>query len=338
MLIRSDRGVSVKALNAPSQTLLAGLIGLGNRGKRHLDTINRCPSVIPAWIYDPQLADKREINGIPIIESIQECLDYKFVDFVILSVPHKDYIDVITQCAKLGVRYILKEKPLACSLEEAMDIGELEKSFNVRIAIAAQRRHSVAIRRLKDLLTEVGPPIEFSYHYYLGLGLEELNLLDWREQRNAAGGGAVIDMGYHAIDLIAYLFGKPRDISCSLRKPISKADVESGALVSLYYDDTCGTIHLERFKAPSYEELRLEWRDFSVLLNKKGLQLINSHGCQVVSQYESSEELLNLQISDFINFVLFDDSQSVCRVSDAIDTMEIIDNCYSYAKWVVSDK
>lgn len=318
------------------KTVRAGIIGLGHRGRRHLRIINALDAVLPVWVYDPVVSES--LGGgynIPLLNSIQQIPDYGETNFAVVAVPHKEYMDTIRQCAEVGVKYFLKEKPVACSLNEAMELKILEDFYGLKIAVAAQRRHSKAVKQLRELITKVGVPLNFTYNYCLGLSLQDINLSDWRENRHDAGGGAVIDMGYHAIDLVTYLFGQPQNISCLLRKPISLSDVESGAVINLNYGDTCGTIYLERFAYPGQEELKLVWREFTITLDSEGLKCKSKNGDTLLVAFESSDELLTLQLKDFLDFVLNDSSDKVCRISNAINTISVVDRCYDAAKWMV---
>lgn len=76
-----------------------------------------------------------------------------------------------------------------------------------------------------------------------------------------AGGGCIIDMGYHLIDMILWYFGLPdrvlADISVSAR-PDREYDAEDTALIHFSYDSGLyGSLLLSRFIGPKTEQIRL---------------------------------------------------------------------------------
>ncbi|WP_414731860.1 Gfo/Idh/MocA family oxidoreductase [Agrobacterium pusense] len=63
----------------------------------------------------------------------------------------------------------------------------------------------------------------------------------WRAKRDIAGGGALIDMGYHLIDLVIWFLGMPEIVmarTSGSAKPDQKYDVEDTAHLLLAYEPT----------------------------------------------------------------------------------------------------
>jgi predicted dehydrogenase len=312
--------------------LTAGLVGLGHRGKKHLKILLNEELVDLQWVYDPGSVD---VGDLPCkrLKHTEEFSDNP-VDFVVVSVPHHEYLDTINKLALGCTKYILKEKPGASSIQEAYALKHLEANYGINICVASQRRFSKSVQYIKKMLEHHGPPLDFSYKYYLGLTFEDLNLNDWRERKDLAGGGAIMDMGYHAIDLMTYLLGVPKDITCYLRKPVKEAKVESGGFINFTYDHTYGSIYMERFLAPKEEELSLHWREFSLkLLNNK--LFLAKNGISRLIEEDSSHSMLVLQLKEFIKYIMGQENYA-CDLSSSIHTIETIQRSYWNSKWLSS--
>ncbi|MDR1334244.1 MAG: Gfo/Idh/MocA family oxidoreductase [Holosporaceae bacterium] len=128
------------------------------------------------------------------------------VDVAIVAVPHNAYLGIIKELVANGI-HIIKEKPFATSAQEAIEIHECMKSSNVLLGVAMKRRFSPVFKAFLEFKKKIG-------RIYLVEGCYVMNIkrLDegWRASKNQSGGGALVDLGYHYIDLIVWYMGIPR--------------------------------------------------------------------------------------------------------------------------------
>lgn len=104
----------------------------------------------------------------------------------------------------------MKEKPLARNLEEAHHIQTIVEKYGIHMMMATQRRFSDLFHEAKAQLPLIGTPTKINLKYALGLD----NPNDgWRATTALSGGGALSDMGYHAIDVLLHWFGKPSHVN-----------------------------------------------------------------------------------------------------------------------------
>jgi predicted dehydrogenase len=116
--------------------------------------------------------------------------------------------------ARVG-KHILCEKPLARSAKEAAAMLDAVTKAGVKHMTAFNYRFVPAIRQVKDLIDK--GMLGDIYHFravYLQDWITDPNFaMVWRLDKNAAGSGALGDLGAHIIDLARFLVGEPRRVS-----------------------------------------------------------------------------------------------------------------------------
>ena len=102
--------------------------------------------------------------------------------------------------------------------------------------VTLQRRFNPIYTSFIQLADQIGTPFVVDAQYTLHIPDPSEG---WRGKTAKAGGGCIIDMGYHLIDMILWYFGQPNrmlaDISVSAR-PDRDYDAEDTALIHFAYD------------------------------------------------------------------------------------------------------
>jgi predicted dehydrogenase len=180
------------------------------------------------------------------------------IDFAIVAVPHDQYIGILNQLANRHI-HILKEKPLALNIKEAIAIRDLVQKSRVELMVTLQRRFNPIFSTFIQLMKHIGQHfyVEAKYSMFV-----ENPADGWRGEKKRAGGGCIIDMGYHPIDLIIWYLGLPDQIHAELRtaaKPMKYYDAEDTAAILFRYSDRnlFGTLQLSRFIPPKVDYLKL---------------------------------------------------------------------------------
>lgn len=241
------------------QKLKVGVIGLG-----HQSLEDHIPAILAS--QDTELVavadnDKEKLKTfsqqnktIHIYEKFNNLLHSEKLDFIIIATPHFLHGDIIKEAIKRKV-HILKEKPFAISLDQAKTFSKLAKGNNVKIAITLQRRFNPIYSTFFQLIDKIGTPffIESKYTFYTDAPHE-----GWRGKKELAGGGCLIDMGYHIIDLLMWYFGLPdfvfAETSCDAKEEI-EYDAEDTVKVIFRYknNNIFGSLLVSRVIPPKTE-------------------------------------------------------------------------------------
>ncbi|MCY9514502.1 Gfo/Idh/MocA family protein [Paenibacillus apiarius] len=110
-------------------------------------------------------------------------------------------------------KHVLVEKPLCMTVEEALAVQEAQKKSGKTLQVGYVRRYGTNTRVLKKFIDDG----DLGQIYYAKAScLRRLgNPGGWFSDKERSGGGPLIDLGVHVIDLCWYLMGKPKVKSVS---------------------------------------------------------------------------------------------------------------------------
>lgn len=163
----------------------------------------------------------------------EDLIDDKEVDAVYIATPtHLHYSQVITAATK--GKQILCEKPMAMTLEECQEMIGICHKNKVKLGLGYMMRFHVYHKKIKELIAQgaLGK---------LTLGRAQLSCWyppipgAWRQDPELGGGGSLIDMGSHCIDLLEMFFGKVKEVQAITGRIAHKYPVEDIALVNLRF-------------------------------------------------------------------------------------------------------
>jgi len=165
---------------------------------------------------------------------------------VYLCVPPMAAPDLVGLCADRGI-HVWKEMPLARSLSEGVAmVGRMEKA-GLKLAVGTQRRFEAPYRRAFELRTWLGQVFLARAHYLFNWGQH----LGWRGDKAGAGGGALLELGYHPIDLLVWMLGLPEEVFGSIaggKKPVAATGPDGKHSPPYDTDDTAAA--LLRYASP----------------------------------------------------------------------------------------
>lgn len=131
-----------------------------------------------------------------------------------VSVPHSFYISIVPALLRERI-HVLKEKPAGSTLSEPRFCQDLAGQYSMRLVTASQSRYGPRWSQLMNWL-----PLIDDLH--LIEGNRKIAVTDlaegWRSSKNIAGGGAVIDIGWHLIDIVLALAGPGHSISDDIQR------------------------------------------------------------------------------------------------------------------------
>ena len=146
-------------------------------------------------------------------------------------------------------KHVFCEKPMAVSLAECDRMLAACRSAGVRLMIGNNQRFHAAHQRVKQLMQEnaIGPivlaKVDFLTSFRLRQG-ERFRPTQYRLTKGLGGGGVVMDMAIHAIDLVRYLLGdEVAAVGCFHDHLVYEAEAEDTAVIHLRFrKGTLGTI------------------------------------------------------------------------------------------------
>ncbi|THF73995.1 Gfo/Idh/MocA family protein [Cohnella fermenti] len=199
-----------------AKTVNIGVIGTGSISFAHLDAYAAHPDVKLVAVADMNAEraaeTARKYNAERSYSNVSELLADPQIDAVSICTWNNTHADLAIQAIRAG-KHVLVEKPLSRTVEEALRVQEAVRSSDRILQVGFVRRFDPNAQLLKRF-AELG---EFGELYYAkASNLRRLgNPGGWFADVARSGGGPLIDIGVHVIDLIWYLMGKPKPVSVS---------------------------------------------------------------------------------------------------------------------------
>ncbi|HXH22562.1 MAG TPA: Gfo/Idh/MocA family oxidoreductase [Dehalococcoidia bacterium] len=195
--------------------LRIGVIGAGLIATRaHLPAYAACEDARVVAIASGRVDRARETAaqfGVPRIhERWQDLIADPAVDAVDICAPNHLHAEMAVAAARAG-KHVLVEKPMALSLAEADAMIEAAGATGVTLMVAHNLRFVPVYRQVKRVIAdgEIGRPLA-ARGVFMHAGPDEFwgAESDWFWDERA-GGGSLLDMGVHMIDLMRWFFDEP---------------------------------------------------------------------------------------------------------------------------------
>ncbi len=193
-----------------------GLIGVGGIAQAaHIPSLKALgvPIIAVADSVEERAKQVAEQHGIPhAYGDYRQLLKREDVDAVIVSTPTSTHYPIVTAALKAG-KHVLCEKPPAMNEREAEKMAELADQQKLVLMYALQNRYRNDTRALKKLV-EQGELGEIYYGRALYIRRRGAPG-GWFAKKELSGGGPLLDIGVHVIDLTWWLMGKPKPVSAA---------------------------------------------------------------------------------------------------------------------------
>jgi predicted dehydrogenase len=174
-------------------------------------------------LYDSNLKANAEVAQafrVKAFESLEELLAAE-IDAVYIATPVFVHREHVTRCVRAG-KHVLCEKPPAMTVQEGQEVVALAQACKVQLGVALMMR---VYGRAQ--LSCWYPPLEGA----------------WRQDPSQGGGGSLVDMGVHCIDLLEMFFGPVVSVSCRIGNLVHPYRSEDSAVATLVFESgALGTV------------------------------------------------------------------------------------------------
>ncbi len=223
------------------------VIGAGSISGEHLKAYSRNPGVEIYAICD--LNEDRAKAAALKFGAQKTYTDYKKllvdteIDAVSICTWNNTHAEISIAAVQAG-KHVLVEKPLCRTVEEALQVQKAVRSSGKLLQVGFVRRHDPNVHVLRKFINNE----EFGEIYFAKAStIRRLgNPGGWFSDISRSGGGPLIDIGVHVIDLCWYMMGKPKVKSVTAntyRKLGNRAHIEN---LSFYkaadYDAAMNTV------------------------------------------------------------------------------------------------
>ena len=221
-------------------TLKVAMAGTGNIAKVHARALQSVPDadLVALVNHRPEsMAALAATFGITRqYAQVSDLLEEGRVDALIICTPNYLHAGQAMEALSAGV-HVMVEKPMAMNAEEAEAMLAASQQFDALLMVAhcwrfepeiVWLRAQVAAGRLGKIIRTKG----YGVHANWGPG-------GWFAQKPYAGGGAMADMGIHALDTARFLLGDPQPVSVYARigTYYKDLDVDDTGIILVNWDN-----------------------------------------------------------------------------------------------------
>jgi predicted dehydrogenase len=240
-------------IDAPARTPRLGFLGAGWIGRHRMECIARSGAATVAAIAEPASdvaaaagASVATLGAAPeLVDSLDALLDAE-LDGVVIATPSAMHAEQAIAALERGVA-VFCQKPLARTAAETRRVVEAARAADRLLGVDLSYRHTEAMRRIRELIDggELGDVYAVDLVFHNAYGPDK----PWFYDPRLSGGGCVIDLGIHLVDLALWSLGFPRVCGATSRLfakgvplhsanqvedyAVARLDLESGAVVQL---------------------------------------------------------------------------------------------------------
>ena len=220
------------------KTIGIGVIGWGFMGRMHTHALKSLSLMYPGADFRVRLVSvcSRRIDAareaaeregfLRYTDDYHKLVNDRDVDVVSICSPNALHEEMALAALKAGKRIYI-DKPLTTSCESALRIVEAAREAGVQTHMVMNNRYTPALLRAKALAEEgrLGTVLSAQARYLHSGSIDPDKPVGWKQ---LGQGGALLDLGSHALDLLTFLAGWPTEVLCATRTLYPERPTASG--------------------------------------------------------------------------------------------------------------
>jgi predicted dehydrogenase len=200
----------------PSRKLRAGIVGGGWPGQRHAEGFAASGAWEIAAVADLDPDRRRELargTDARLLATADELFALDELDAVVVALPTFLHHPTVMAALAAG-KHVLCEKPPALNAGETAAMADAAARCGLTLSFGLQRRALPSAAAAQALIAKGG--LGEIYHaraVFTRSWGAPLGAGSWFRDPARAGGGALLDIGIHVLDLAWFLMGRPQPIA-----------------------------------------------------------------------------------------------------------------------------
>lgn len=192
---------------ARQKTIRLGFAGVGWIGLNRMKAVTELDFVEAAAIYDPSeeslVAAKEQVPDAHAVATFEELLEQK-LDGIVIATPSALHASQSIAALERGMA-VFCQKPLARTNAETIAVIEAARKADRLLMTDLSYRYIRGVDRMRELIRsgEIGHVFAIDLTFHNAYGPNKPWFFDYQQ----SGGGCLIDLGTHLIDLALYLTG-----------------------------------------------------------------------------------------------------------------------------------
>lgn len=259
--------------------------------------------------------------------TVQDLLSDEILDAIYVSTPVYLHCEQVIEAAERGF-HVLCDKPMAMNTEECQRMIDACEANGVHLQICFLFRfHScfqgiknwVAAGRLGQIIQGRAP---FLKPFPIPSGA-------WRGNPDQGGGGCLMDLGAHGVDLLRYIIGEVSQVSAFCNSVLHGYDVEETGMIMMRFENGAQGFVDTSFAAAGCDLV------IEIYGTDGGVWVYNDDGWKIKLSTNNESQIINSQFEDlyqsqFEHFArcVMDGEQPIVTGVDGLRTNAILAAAY----------
>jgi predicted dehydrogenase len=336
-----------------------GLIGAGQIAYHNCEGILAHPQAEVIAVADPSVerakALQEKFSLSRTYESAAEMLTDSDIDAVSIAVPNVFHASYSIAALQAG-RHVMLDKPFALNLAEALEVAKAVEASGKVFTVAMNMRFREEAQRARLLVEQgvLGDPYHAKAYWFRRRGIPKLGT--WFGQKKMSGGGVLLDIGVHLLDLSLFLMDnfEPEAVSGVTHSTFGHRGLGGGSWG--LSNQESGTFDVEdmataliKLKGGATVALEVSWAIHQEEVNRHNVELFgteagitafNSHLCRYGNEPDAYEVSVPEKIpvpyphqNRFINWIdaILGQDELVCTLQQALAVQKTLDAIYASA-------
>lgn len=262
------------------KTIGIGVIGWGFMGRTHTLAVRSLPLFYPDAGFSAKLVGVCS-RTVAKAEKARDELGFEFatgdyrelladprVDAVSICTPNDQHEQMVIDALKAG-KHVYVDKPLTVDYPSAQRVLSAARDAKGKAQVALHNRFFTATMRAKQLADEgrLGDILTFTCRYLHSGSIDPDKPMGWKQ---GAGGGVLLDLGSHALDLVTWIMGRqPEEVLCAENTLYPQRPTKEGGVRSDIAEDhalmllrlkngALGCVEASKITAGTADEMFLE--------------------------------------------------------------------------------
>ncbi len=226
------------------KTLKFGILGTGMASDFHAISVNKIEGAELVGVCDLNVERAREYaqkHGGHVYETYEEMLSDDEIDAVCICTPSGYHAEHVILASNHG-KHIVVEKPLAINTRDVDRIIDACKQNSTKLTVISQFRFSRDIQKAKEIVYSgiLGKLVMCDLYMKYWRDPSYYTSSNWRGTKKIDGGAALINQGFHGVDLFLYIVGDAKVKASITKASFHNIEAEDTAVAMLELD--CGAV------------------------------------------------------------------------------------------------
>jgi predicted dehydrogenase len=208
--LRAGSATAAPMMEEKTKRPRVGFLGVGWIGRNRLEAIASTGAVDIVGIVDPVADNSSEAKAFAPNAEVVTRMEDLFrleVDGVVIATPSAMHAEQCVAALRRGIA-VFCQKPLARNAHECRRVVEAARDANCLLGVDLSYRHTAGMQKIYKLVRDgaLGRIFAIDAVFHNGYGPDK----PWFYDPKLSGGGCVIDLGIHLVDLVLWAMDFPR--------------------------------------------------------------------------------------------------------------------------------